>query len=544
MRWTLGLGLLLLAPSTVSGQWTALDVPTRPANDGSFVDAGREIYDRHCWYCHGEEGDGLGPVARYLWPRPRDFQIASFKFRTTPSGELPTDEDLFRTITLGAPGTTMPAWGKVLTERERWQVIAYVKTFADGIFEDEAFDPYAVAVDPGRPPDVPVQSLVEAGRLVYEESDCRECHGAAGRGDGPKADQLTDDRGFPIRATDLELAWKFRGGRAPRDIFLRLGTGLDGTPMPSYAQALTEEERWQVAYFVASLAADAGAEAADQVVIPAVRLDVRLPDGPADMAWDEATAVRIPLTGQATYAPRWQVPSVTDLEIRALYDADEIALRVAWNDPVADVEPGDVRRGAVEGWTAEDSYPPLFPDGERRRGAYRDELEVVFPTTGFEPILPHFVYGDSRRPVALWRWTAETVSPAGARPIEVLRAAGVSRPPEVDPADHRLATGRGSWADGRWSVVLRRPLGEDSPFSEGGFVPVSFHVRDGSNGETGLRMSLSSWYYLHLRKPPGRREVLLVLLVFLTVAVAEYVAVRVMRRLAARGRLSVYGVGE
>lgn len=542
MRRMLLFGLLILVPSAASGQWTALDVPERPANEASLVEAGREIYDEHCWYCHGEEGDGLGPVARYLWPRPRDFQLASFKFRTTPSGELPTDEDLFRTITLGAPGTAMPAWEEVLTVRERWQVIAYLKSFGGGIFEDEAFDPYDVALDMGRAPDVAVDSLVNAGRRVYEESDCWECHGAAGRGDGPKADQLTGDLGLPIRATDLELAWKFRGGSTPRDIFLRLGTGLDGTPMPSYAQTLTEEERWQVAYFVASLATDATADAAS-VVIPALRLDVTPPEDPADALWDDATPVRIPLTGQATYPPRWQIPAVTDLEIRAVHDADEVAIRVAWNDPVPDVEPDDGRRASPEGWTAEDSYPPLFPEGERRRGAYRDQLEVLFPPAGSGPTLPHFVFGDSRRPVDLWRWTAAGVSPIAMSRLEEMHAAGVSRPPALLPAVRQRATGRGSWVEGRWTVVLRRPIGQDAPFAADALVPVAFHVRDGSNGETGLRMAVSSWYYLHLREPTGARELLLVFLVVLGVAGAEYAAVRTIRRFRERGRLTAYGVG-
>src|SRR5687768_16915035 len=103
-----------LTPIPMHAQWLDLRVPQRPAVDSAAVAQGREIYQARCASCHGEKGDGQGPVARYLWPRPRDLTAASYLLRTTASGELPTDEDLFRTITLGMSGTAMPAWGDAL----------------------------------------------------------------------------------------------------------------------------------------------------------------------------------------------------------------------------------------------------------------------------------------------------------------------------------------------------------------------------------------------------------------------------------------------
>ncbi len=542
MRWSAVVGILMLTPSATAAQWLALNVPDRPQPTASLAEDGRAIYDTHCWFCHGEDGDGLGPIAEYLWPRPRDFTIASFKLRTTPSGELPTDEDLFRSISLGAPGTAMPAWRSVLKVEERWQVIAYLKTFADGMFEDEAFDPYELVIDIGDPPRGSVESLIEAGRTVFEESDCWECHGAAGRGDGPKADELKDDWGYPIWATDLELGWKFRGGSTPSETYLRLSTGLDGTPMPSYALALTEEERWQVAYYVASLEEHGTREGARPVVIPAMQVRGALPRHPTEAAWDEAAAIWIPLTGQATYPPRWQIPAVTDLVVQAMYNTEEIALRVGWNDRTADSLQTDSALGGVEGWTADDSYPVVLPDGERRRGRYRDVVEVMFPTTDHGPILPHFVYGDPGRPVDLWRWTATADPEVAIASVEELRAKGPKEPLKTQPADRQLATGQGVWLDGRWTVVLRRPLAADAPFQPGGLVPMAFHVRDGSNGETGLRMSMSSWYFLHLREPAGASEALLVLLAVVGSVLVEYGVVRVMRRRARERRLQAFGV--
>jgi mono/diheme cytochrome c family protein len=532
-----GLALLfvLLAPATAGAQWAELDVPARPSDDSALVDAGREIYMTHCWTCHGEEGDGAGPVAEYLWPRPRDFRIASFKFRTTPSGELPTDEDLFRTITLGAPGTAMPAWGDVLSEAERWQVIAYVKSFGEGIFEDEAFDPYAVVVDVPSPPDGSPAELAEAGREVFQRSDCWECHGQLGRGDGPKADRLTDDWNLPIRATDLEMAWKFRGGGNPRDAYLRLTTGLDGTPMPSYAQTLSDEERWQVAYYVASLATPVRADGAGPVVIRARPADGPLPEGPDDTTWARVPTVWIPLTGQGTFPPRWQIPSITDLAVQAMYDDEALVLRLRWDDQFADSIPGDPARAKIEGWSADDTWPVLLPGGERRRGTYRDALELLFPASHDGPVLPHFVYGDARHPVDLWRWTGEGE-------VAELRAVGVERLPEALPAEHQRVSSRAAWVDGRWTVILRRPLAADAPFQPGALVPVAFHVRDGSHGETGLRMAVSSWYFLQLREPTRLPQVAWVLLIVLGTAAIELVAVHVVRDRARRGALRVYGI--
>ena len=540
MRLSVLTGLLLLGPSAAAAQWLALDVPDRPEPNASLADDGREIYDTHCWFCHGEDGDGLGPIAEYLWPRPRDFTIASFKLRTTPTGELPIDEDLFRTISLGAPGTAMPAWRSVLNAEERWQLIAYIKTFADGMFEDEAFDPYETVIDIGSPPLGAMESLVEAGRTVFEDSDCWECHGTAGRGDGPKADELKDDWDYPIWATDLESGWKFRGGSTPRETYVRLSTGLDGTPMPSYAETLTEDERWQVAYYVASLEERGTRESARPVVISATRVDGELPGGPEDPAWDAAGEIWIPLAGQATYAPRWQNPAVTDLRVQALYTVEEVAIRLSWNDRAADSTQADTALAALEGWTADDTYPVIFPGGERRRGTFRDVLEVMFPATDRSPILPHFVYGDPRDPVDLWRWTAG----AGSGTVEELVASGLDEPFRQQTPEGRLATGQGVWVDGRWTVQLRRPLVANTPFQPGGVVPIAFHVRDGSHGETGLRMSLSSWYFLHLREPAGAPEALLVLLVMLGTVAVEYGVVRAMRLRARDGRLLAFGVGS
>lgn len=545
MSYRVALGLLVVIPLTASpaqAQWLELEVPARPGADASLIEAGRGIYETHCWYCHGDEGDGLGPIAEYVWPRPRDFTIASFKLRTTPSGELPIDEDLFRSVSLGLPGTAMPAWRSVLTAEERWQVIAYLKTFSDGMFEDEMFDPYATVIDVRDPTAGLTQSLLEAGRAVFLDSDCWECHGDAGRGDGPKSSDLTDDAGYPILATDLELGWKFRGGSSAQDAYVRLTTGLDGSPMPSYAETLTEEERWQVAHYVASLERQSLDDSGRPVVITATRVDGPLPIDPNDAAWESSLAIWMPLTGQATFPPRWPYPSVTDVQVQAMYNIDEVALRIRWNDRTADTIPGDPLRETAEGWTADDTYPVIFPGGERERGTYPDILEVLFPASDRGPLLPHLVYGDPQRPVAVWRWTAETQASEPGDQVENLRAEGPLRPLTTGPDGIQVPTARAEWSEGRWTVVFKSSLSTASGLQPGGLVPIALHARDGGHGETGLRMSLSSWYFLHLKEPAGLAEALLVLLAILGTAAVEAIVVRVLRGHARAGRLESFGV--
>lgn len=537
------------AAPPAAAQWLDLDVPPRPAADAAAVEAGRAIYADRCWFCHGNDGDGDGPVAPYLWPRPRDFTVGSFKLRTTESGELPTDEDLFRTITLGIPGTAMPAWRSLLSDRQRWHVIAYLKTFAADLFDDPAFDPYRFVVAVGRPPRGGADALAETGRAVFEEADCWECHGAQGRGDGERAGELTDDWDFPLWPANLHLGWKLKGGSTAPDIYLRFTTGLDGTPMPSYHQTLSDEQRWQLAYYVASLARSGAQDRTPAVVITARRIEAAVPTEPADPVWETVTETHIPLTGQATFAPRWQTPAVTDLSVRAVYNDGELALWLAWDDRFPDTTAADPARAAAEGWSADDTYPVLYPDGQRARGTYPDGVELVFPTRpGNLATLPHFVYGNAGNPVDLWRWRADLQpAPASLGAVVELGASGPQRPPEERPRAADGPQGSGAWGDGRWTVVIRRALSTEDrmgrvQLTAGAMVPMTFHLWEGAHGETGLRMALSSWYFLHLPEPASGRRYAVVLLVVIVAAGIEWGAIRWMRARAAHGGLAQFGV--
>lgn len=110
---------------------------------------GTELYTTRCAMCHGADGDGRGSVARFLDPRPRDFTRAVYKLRTTASGTLPTDADLFRTITRGVPGTAMLGWGG-LPAADRWELVHYIKSLSPRFAAEGQGEPITVAAPPDR----------------------------------------------------------------------------------------------------------------------------------------------------------------------------------------------------------------------------------------------------------------------------------------------------------------------------------------------------------------------------------------------------------
>ncbi len=500
-----------IAAFTVGGLAAAADKPSNPKPEATaeLVEQGKTIYFRRCSFCHGLLGDGNGPAADYLDPRPRDFTLGTFKFRTTQSGELPTDEDMFRTVSRGLSGTGMQAFDSDLiksglSEEERWAVIYYIKTFVPE-FEDPELDPYQFVIE--MPTDMPPYSeaLVAKGKQVFKKAKCWECHGESGRGNGQEAFDRTDDWGFPIRIRNVTHPWKIKAGGEPIDIFTRFSTGINGTPMPSFIEGIPEaSDRWALANFIKSLQH----QVTTHRVLKALRVEGPLPDDSSSEVWAQAEAMDVRLTGQVVAAPRWQNPSIELVITQAVYNDEEIAFLLQWDDPFKDVihdEEAEFDPAEIGKVGAYNSYVNPNETVTRQLKTFRDSIAMQFPVkplTGTRR--PHFFRGDSSNPVNLWIWKSD-LADQGQPAAEEANARGWKQPPRIQDEDQQQVVTSALWDNGRWHVVMKRKLLTDGrgdvQFNEGQFIPLALNAWDGSNGEHGRVMSLSSWYSVLLEAP-------------------------------------------
>lgn len=230
--------------STGSGS-SGIPVRPRPPVTEELRVAGTLVFEQRCAACHGKTGNGRGWAAHGLPIAPRDFTTGVYKLRSTPTGSIPTDADLFATISRGMHGTPMMAW-RGLSEDHRWALVERLKTFSVR-FAQEA--PGPVVKVPAEP--TVDDALVADGARLWTRARCGACHGA-GDGRGPGVALLEKDPGRRVRVRDLTRG-EFLRGTSARDIFLTLRTGMDGTPMGSYAEALSERDTWALAAYVRSL---------------------------------------------------------------------------------------------------------------------------------------------------------------------------------------------------------------------------------------------------------------------------------------------------
>lgn len=211
------------------------------------ADAGKPLYFRYCWGCHGFRGDGNGENAPYVNIAPRNFVAATFKCRSTPTGTLPTDEDIYNAIERGLVNSNMPGWYE-LTSQQRADLVAFIKTFS----------PRWKSETPGAPIAVPAETplnldSLKNGKQLFTKLECFKCHGEQGRGDGPAAASLTDSNNQPIHPFDFQSGARFKCGTTNTDLYKIFMTGLDGTPMPSFANVVKPNEAWDLVHYLRTL---------------------------------------------------------------------------------------------------------------------------------------------------------------------------------------------------------------------------------------------------------------------------------------------------
>lgn len=444
----------------------ALVATARPA---PAREPGRDLYMQRCFWCHGEEGKGDGPSAEGMIPAPRDLVAAEYKIRSTPHGELPTDEDLFGVISRGLPGTPMPRWERVLSEQEMRQLVSYLKSLSPR-FETEKAEPLPVPGGTGS---------VEQGEEMFHTARCFVCHGEQGSpGDGITT-ALNFEWGLPHSARDFTRGWTFKGGHEPTDIYLRITGGINGTPMGPYQQLLSDQERWDLAHYVASLDRESS-ETSDDFTVVADYIEGEIPLAADTSEWRAARPTLVPLGGQVVLDPpsRWWTPTAGSAVVRALWNGRRIGFLLEWNDPTGPSH--------------------SLPDSALLQFAAQDGGKS------------YFLFGNSDQPVTIWQWN------------------------EGDGGEQWTASGSGNiashgagfqvssaWKQGRWQVVFRGPLGEEPKFEAGSFVPILFSVRDGANAEIDNVRAISTWLYATLEPAPSPRPWLSALLWLLGAVIVE-----------------------
>lgn len=159
------------------------------------------------------------------------------------------------------------------------------------------------------------------------------------------------------------------------------------------------------------------------------------------------------------------IGKVRAISVRAAHDGERVAVQMEWNDDAKNTEFADRK----------------FPDA----------AAVVFPTSADAPLV---TFGAADAPVNAWYWRADLAEG------ENLVAHGLGTDRKTDGAE---IASKARWEDGRWTVVLSRPLkvkgAENVKLSAGKSVKVGFTVWEGENQERGdLRSYSRQWRELTL----------------------------------------------
>jgi mono/diheme cytochrome c family protein len=270
---------IALALEQYSGQPIRPKLLAEPEISAAHLARGYQVYTHYCQPCHGTSGDGNGPAAAFLDPRPRDYRAGIFKFTSTPYGSKPRRADLIRTIRYGAKGTSMPAF-KLLSNEDLEAVVDYVLALthrgeleralvAEALNEEEIAPEYPAeaveqivaawraaegeSVQPAVPEPPYDEASIELGRQAFLTKGCSKCHGEDGRGQ-TRENVGTDAWGHATKAADLTTGM-FHGGRRPIDLYRRISSGINGTPMPAFKDALAAEPEtiWRLAHYARSV---------------------------------------------------------------------------------------------------------------------------------------------------------------------------------------------------------------------------------------------------------------------------------------------------
>ena len=529
---------------------TVTQDPDSVGADEAPVDPGRQLYARHCAACHGEQGNGQGKAAAYLFPRPRDIRAGRFRLLST-SNNVPTREDLHAVLLRGMPGSSMPPWGHLLQQERDALVDEVMRLRIDGareyyikvlkeqddltdeeIAEDDIQEEIQEYIDnisiPGESsvvPDIgePNEETLNDAKEVYAKAGCLQCHGKEGKGDGVQ--KMIDDEGLPTAPRDFTVGI-FKGGADPASMYRRIAYGMPGTPMPGSRQ-LTPEQMMNLAHYIRSMSTEEQRQAAvlnrGTLTVKTVGAVTSVAD---DSSWSEVSPVSFRMTPLW-----WRNNADPDLQAQAIHDGKTIAVRLSWRD-----EEGD--RQAVSGSSFEDAVAIELYRGDAEpfigMGGPGSPIDVWFwdadrqgkPRT-IEDLYPNMVvdvYPFSEKVVASAEYSRPLARTAAQPDISLpAKASGNQIVPTDDDSGATSLSGSGpgsstfrmprnqsvraigSWQDGRWGVVMTRALSADTPengvsLEPGGHASVAFAVWDGSEQDRDGKKLITIWQNLVLEK--------------------------------------------
>jgi mono/diheme cytochrome c family protein len=473
---------------------------TAPVTTDSVLLRGEGLFAKNCAICHGDSGDGAGKFAYLMNPRPRDLRQGSFKLSTTEN-QIPTDEDLLRTISTGMPGSAMPPWGH-LPMADLEALVKYVRKLnidgnremlrgwtAKGILkESELPEALAQRTQPGPALMVPPEPAFDEirwfrGRRLYLEN-CASCHGADGN---PVADAVKfDAEGYPVPPRSF-VNGIFKGSSQGHQLYARIWKGMKGTPMPASEGAYTADEVWDLIHYVQSLARSGAQERAQlkQGTFVAARVQGALPGGPDDPAWSRARPMYVGLT------PLWWTEErIEGMVVQALHNGEELAIRMSWIDASQDdlaVRQNEFR-DAVAIQFSLTSDPPFYMGSAGKEGgvniwmwkadrernvktghqdvdnAFPDRAVDLYPEQAMQPgelvamEWPRAAI-EKHDPLFITAWGAGNLvaDPTMPTPVECLTARGPGTL-AAKPVNVQLVQGEAVYERGVWSVQVRRTM--------------------------------------------------------------------------------------
>lgn len=541
---------------TPMGQMTAIDPvrgndapPVKSGNASDLLERGRELFAKQCVICHGELGDGAGKFAYLMNPRPRDFTKGKFKLSTTEN-LIPSDEDLFRTISNGMPGSAMPPWGH-LPKADIDALVAFVRQIhrdatrttldqwvVDGTIQQQELASLLVErTTPGPaiavPPEPPFDDIRWfRGRRHYLEN-CASCHGADGE---PVAEAVkVDAEGFPVPPRSF-VQGIFKGGSQGHQLYARIMKGMNGTPMPASEGAYTEDETWDIIHYVQSLMRQGAQERAQlkQGTIVASRLGGPLPDGPMDDTWARARPLYVGMTPLW-----WEDNRMEGLIVQAVHNGHDLAIRLAWIDPSRDDSAvrQDEFRDAVAIQFSLASDPPFYMGNSGPKGGVniwmwkadrQKNIEEGYQDvdSAFPGRVDDFYPEQESRPtgISVFDWPYQSITthaslfitawgagnliadPTLKTPVECLVARGPGTL-SGKPSEVQVVQGKAVYDRGLWYVQLQRTMDlphehvsegevDERVFKPGDYLPVSFAIWNGSTGDRDGKKNISIWQKL------------------------------------------------